>query len=1163
MKQQFLRLRAAVVVAAMLFSASAALAQSILPLIDYKGNRLYRAKNYMSGNLVRTVYYNYGLAGNIGEISGEWPIGTGDEYVGDVSPLVGVEFIHPSGDTLHSVCTSDGPRGNSDGPPGGGRFWGFEPLPGFNAPPLPGKDPLVALSNQSSTWPRQWPDKYYTDVRDSLWEQQTDRGWPGTWNGYFGKSVFSADQETYYQMDDNADEEWFSRQDTTGHTYYFYPDPHDSTRRGLGLRVAVRGLQWAHFLAQDCIFWLYDITNLSQFTYDKVCFGMMVGTLSGGRQDSQDDLAYFDLANDITYSWDCDDRGSPGWVPVRPGEINVGYVGYAFLESPGNPYDGIDNDGDSQDASSPVLTSTLLYQMTQPRTFHSGDQIVMINYDNYQRTDTTFPADSLIWYIHGRRHVTHALIDTVVENGHNGIDDNFNGLIDERWDSTMINHKYKDYLTGAGVHDLMIDEARDDGIDNNGNWNSLTDDIGADGVAGTGDAGEGDGRPTNGEPNFDRTDVNESDQIGLTAFDYFSPPGSVRMNDDPALWAHMAPGHFDVVPGRCEDGDFIYGSGYFPLRPGQTERFSMALLYGEDLNDIRDNKRTVQQIYDENYNFARPPDKPTAWAVPGDGRVTLYWDDKAESSFERTCSCYDFEGYKIYRSTDPSFNEVFTITDGLGRRTFYRPIAQFDKADSLRGFFPVIRNSVIFYLGDDTGLQHSWTDTTVENGQVYYYAVVAYDHGDVAKEILPSENTKTIVVNAAGDVTLDINTVRVTPRAPAAGYEGPEMTALTHSSGFATGSVAFEIVDPRLVKDNYSYALSFAIDSLGLNFSVLRSVPGLPDSLALNHVRFLPQDNLLSQARRFSSYFDSLFNLVPGLYDPAQHFVVANTPMFDGQLAYMLQPRDTSLITEISGWADTAKGLYQFTFSLVNLGIVPDPARRVPGDWEIEWFDHVVDTSRYFADPGNFEIPAVPVNYIVKNTDRNQRIGFAFLERSGTINGRVDNNEVVIFFDSLSGQEMPTWAVRFTARAADGDTVQPANGDRLILKTYQPLSPQDRYVYSTRAARVNRNAVSLDRIKVYPNPYVSVSAQEPSNPYNEGRGERRITFIHLPDQCTIRVYTVRGELVQKITHTTTIDDGMENWDLRSLDGLNVAYGVYLYHIDSPYGEKIGRFAVIK
>src|SRR6185503_6868831 len=43
-------------------------------------------------------------------------------------------------------------------------------------------------------------------------------------------------------------------------------------------------------------------------------------------------------------------------------------------------------------------------------------------------------------------------------------------------------------------------------------------DVGGDGVPETHDTGEGDGRPTSGEPNFDKTDLNESDQIGLTGF---------------------------------------------------------------------------------------------------------------------------------------------------------------------------------------------------------------------------------------------------------------------------------------------------------------------------------------------------------------------------------------------------------------------------------------------------------------------------------------------------------------------------------------------------------------------------------------------------------------------------------------------------------------------
>ncbi|MCB9367211.1 MAG: hypothetical protein H6508_08540 [Calditrichaeota bacterium] len=1149
----------ALIVLLALLVATAAFGQ-VDSMLNYKGNPLYRAKNDMSGNLVRTVFYNYGLVGNIPPaISGEWPIGTGNEYVGDVSPLVGVEFIHPSGDTLVSVCTSDGPRGNPDGPPGGGAFWGFEPLPGFSALPAIGEDPLVAVSNQKTTWPPRWPDKSITDSlsHDQAWvKDENDPGWPGSWNGYFGKNVLNADQESYFQMDDQADLEWFERFDSLGNTYYYYPHAQDTSRRGLGLRVSVRGLQWAHFLAQDVIFWLYEITNVGTHTYDKVAFGMVVGTLSGGRQDSEDDLAYFDLENDITYSFDSDDQGSPGWVPVSETN-NVGYVGYAFLESPGNPVDGIDNDGDSQDPDSPHLTGDVLGLFLQPRAYGPGEAIVLIDYDTYERTVTTFPTNGPLRIDIRGRELVILPGQQLVEDGGNGIDDNLNGLIDERIDHRDL--AYVDYITGRGLDDVLLDEARDDGIDNDGDWDPLTDDIGADGVPLTGDFGEGDGTPTNGEPHFDKTDVDESDQIGLTSFEYFSPPGAVRMRDDQGLWERMTPGRFDVVSDEPQDGDFIYGSGYFPLRPGQTERFSMALAYGQDLQDITDNKITVQQIYNENYNFARPPDKPTMWAVPGDGQVTLYWDNIAEASFDPVTG-YDFEGYKIYRSTDPGFNEVFTITDGLGRKVFHRPIEQFDLNNGNAGFFPVIRNSVIYYLGEDTGLQNAWTDTTVENGQTYYYAVVAYDRGDVEKAILPAENTKTIIVDASGRVTLDINTAVIVPRAPASGYEEPQFSAIQHLSGSGTGSIAVETVDPRLVADHTTYRFDFEqeTDTSDVSYSVLRVGGGQTDTL-VSLRPLVPEDNLINQADRFSSYYDSLFNLFPGTYDPAQYFRVAGTDLYDGQRGYILIPRQVALIQPASGWADTTKGLYEFRFGITNYNQYFLVGESVPGDFVVEWEEGVVDTSEDFNWYDLFVLPATPVDFRIRDLNTNEYLKFAFDEQTATTNGVVDNGEVIIFMQD----SVVTWALEFRSRAATGDTVRPTAGDFITLKLYQPYSEADAFEYNTTAARIDAGQVDLDRIKVYPNPYVAANPQEPSNPFNEGRGERRLTFNHLPERCTIRIYTVKGELVDVIEHNAGIDDGTENWDLRTSDGLNVAYGIYLYHVDSPYGEKTGRFAVIK
>ena len=95
----------------------------------------------------------------------------------------------------------------------------------------------------------------------------------------------------------------------------------------------------------------------------------------------------------------------------------------------------------------------------------------------------------------------------------------------------------------------MIDEARNDGIDNDYDWNPLRDDVGLDGVPDSGDPGEGDNKPTSGaryglpgEPNVDVTDVSETDQIGITNAAYV-PAGGLNLNSDASIWGDfMIPG---------------------------------------------------------------------------------------------------------------------------------------------------------------------------------------------------------------------------------------------------------------------------------------------------------------------------------------------------------------------------------------------------------------------------------------------------------------------------------------------------------------------------------------------------------------------------------------------------------------------------------------------
>lgn len=106
----------------------------------------------------------------------------------------------------------------------------------------------------------------------------------------------------------------------------------------------------------------------------------------------------------------------------------------------------------------------------------------------------------------------------------------------------------------------------------------------------------------------------------------------------------------------------------------------------------------------------------------------------------------------------------------------------------------------------------------------------------------------------------------------------------------------------------------------------------------------------------------------------------------------------------------------------------------------------------------------------------------------------------------------------------------------------------------------NRN--TLDDVLVVPNPYIGgVDWQTRSV---TGIVERKLAFTNLPDRCTIRIYTISGDLVDIIEHNNQTS-GTAWWDLQSRNNMEVASGVYIYHIDATelgLGTKIGKFAVI-
>jgi hypothetical protein len=71
-------------------------------------------------------------------------------------------------------------------------------------------------------------------------------------------------------------------------------------------------------------------------------------------------------------------------------------------------------------------------------------------------------------------------------------------------------------------------------------------------------------------------------------------------------------------------------------------------------------------------------------------------------------------------------------------------------------------------------------------------------------------------------------------------------------------------------------------------------------------------------------------------------------------------------------------------------------------------------------------------------------------------------------------------------------------------------------------------------------------------------------FIHLPAKCTIRIFNIRGQLINTLENDAAINDGTYIWNMLSKDNLEISYGIYIYHVQAEgIGEKIGKFVVLK
>ncbi len=143
----------------------------------------------------------------------------------------------------------------------------------------------------------------------------------------------------------------------------------------------------------------------------------------------------------------------------------------------------------------------------------------------------------------------------------------------------------------------------------------------------------------------------------------------------------------------------------------------------------------------------------------------------------------------------------------------------------------------------------------------------------------------------------------------------------------------------------------------------------------------------------------------------------------------------------------------------------------------------------------------------------------------------------------------------------DGNGTVAGPGYVIRINTTKPNTVDDVFTFSTSQflPTQSQNLAQQDvaeLVNVFPNPYIGV------NRFEENRFNRFVTFSHLPEQATIRIFNLAGILVRKIEKDNASQ--FADWDLLNEDGLPVASGIYVANIEMPgLGEKNLKIAVVQ
>ena len=443
-------------------------------------------------------------------------------------------------------------------------------------------------------------------------------------------------------------------------------------------------------------------------------------------------------------------------------------------------------------------------------------------------------------------------------------------------------------------------------------------------------------------------------------------------------------------------------------------------------------------------------------------------------------------------------------------------------------------------LGEDAGIKNFYTDEGLTNGLEYTYAVTSYDTGNPKTGLIAMESSQIETM------------VHVVPRAQPAGYRGPIVDVPEQQQ--MQGSVTVEpmVLAPNKVTGHQYKIVWYGAKQTGPAAYITGGGYQPPAYEIVN--------TTINQTVVEKQSFD--------WYDPLhQETVEVLSPMFGG-VVLKITGVDVSYgsPTEnpINDVKLTAGSVTDWSVDIQSPGVGENTWPNI--FWATYYRPHAYSIT--FTDDTHVKVVDEDTGEEIKFNDQ-RADGYAILTGTGWRDEYVPAETPGFFRIFIRGGYVYIKDPNGEISAGDVFTVEmggvsaPQDGDEFLLATTE----------ETLAAE-NIEA-DLEKIRVVPNPYFVTNKAVLSE------GTDKIFFTRLPPRCTIRIYTLVGELVRTVEHESTAPyspdvrssqgdkGGTASFELLNRYNQALASGIYIYHVeardesDTVVGNKIGRFAIIR